>query len=456
MITFISYIHAMEETPEIEHEYKVEITSSSSMHRVEKNCYLDTLTHSSRDKYATFNNSTVDHSFLTLGSIDQPKTNYITQLRSTRDEDTSFLPNPLKPYYATMVPSSLPDLIGGSPPPDPLKELIKKHTDFREYLNRYFIRGNIQSFLAVICKFDNIYFRSLFLPFNYYEELLSASLIRFNLQPYRQFLLESHFNLDGTITPIEAPHQGNDLENVMKSERINKTKQAIRYIYDLLKGKDIDEELCIQELQQYLQHLQKSDRISVFKRLSSGMNEVANAMLALEGQASGHSYNAILTGNIYINLDDGTPVTIKSLLAKSWWLITKQFKGKQQEMIKESLIKSLGQCIEDDGHCVCDVGKSQRITTVLQGYIEGIKIDDFTTFPDPKSFISAFFTPRQKEIENVMTKTSEEQRLYAIKLLDELKQQAQQVYKDNEKENKEVVRLMKDFIQYSLDFEGDI
>lgn len=44
-------------------------------------------------------------------------------------------------------------------------------------------------------------------------------------------------------------------------------------------------------------------------------------------------------------------------------------------LLNDSFINALASCIEDDGHLVCDVGISQRLMTVLQGWYEEVEID---------------------------------------------------------------------------------
>lgn len=484
-------IHAMEEEKsKIDEEHNiVESPFSSSIHgservqRIEDMNYshttmtptylADSSLRNDRENYLSF--SSIRNQIPTLPSIMNTQRDYYNPLQIDSDllSRASSMLSTQTDYYnqfqtdrgllstSISTPNLVYTLMAGGPPPGPLENLLKYHIDLRESFERNFIRGNIQSFLGVMNDFRHIYFPSLYdlhdsRPYyNWYRN--------FNLEQYwehHRLLLRplQLFDLDGAlieINPGGALQQGQNLENVMDGERIRKTKQAIEHIYGLLKGKDTSEELCIQELQQHLEYLLKSEHYSKYFRPSNnGMNEIDNARLTLQGPAAG--FPAILEEMVYITLDNDTPVTIKSLLAKSWWLITRQIKDKEQSIVKETLVKSLGQCIEDDGHRVCDVGKSQRITTALQGYIEGIKIDNFDTPPTPQTFLSAFFTPKQKEIEIVMSQTPEEQRLYAVSLFNEAMQQAQQLYNNSSREINEITRMMKDFIKCTLDFEGDL
>ncbi|MDP3532468.1 MAG: hypothetical protein Q8S31_04180 [Alphaproteobacteria bacterium] len=65
-----------------------------------------------------------------------------------------------------------------------------------------------------------------------------------------------------------------------------------------------------------------------------------------------------------------------------------------------SLIVNLGQCIEDDGHRICEMGKMKRLVTALQGYIPGITLDaiDDNAIQDVNDIFTAFI----KDIDNAI------------------------------------------------------
>ena len=48
--------------------------------------------------------------------------------------------------------------------------------------------------------------------------------------------------------------------------------------------------------------------------------------------------------------------------------------GVEEDILLESLIKATGECIEEDGHLVCNWGKTQRILAIFQGYTPRIEI----------------------------------------------------------------------------------
>ncbi len=154
---------------------------------------------------------------------------------------------------------------------------------------------------------------------------------------------------------------------------------------------------------------------------------------------------------IYTHTDNDTPVTIKSLLSRTWWIILNNYQGNDQDTLKESLIRALGQCREDDGHRVCNIGRSQRIAIVLQGYMGGIKIDDYEQLPKPIEFMSAFLKSKAEETQNITNEPKEKQIQYAQQLRLEAKEQAEHLYGDQVSAIKEALDLIENFIRYSLD-----
>ena len=360
-------------------------------------------------------------------------------------------------------------MAGGPPPRDPLRELeryrlrMDQLTEIR--MSGNFVRGNIQSYLENLRPYwernSSLFLRSLrllnFQPprLNLFDHSLTEILRP--IFPSQFILLGEGLEpqgVDNEARRARAIEAARNLENVMNAERMIKTKRSMEIIYGLLRGKEIDEEVCILEFRLYLEHLQKGTRHASFARVN-GMNEVDNAFFTLERSGHFRDYDSILLedAQVYTNLDDGTPVTMKSLLAKTWWLINRQFKDGQQDLLKESLVRALGQSIEDDGHRVCNVGKSQRITTVLQGYIDGIKTDDINIAPEPDAFLSSFFASKQEEIMAVYEKTSEEKGRYAAQLLEEVKKMAEEVYKDTPEKIEEVLVKIKVFLRLSLEIE---
>ncbi|HQS83441.1 MAG: hypothetical protein B7Y25_07020 [Alphaproteobacteria bacterium 16-39-46] len=341
-------------------------------------------------------------------------------------------------------------MAGGRPPsPDILKEIqryrLSEDVIHNIYTDGNFVRGNIQSFLENIRHYmrDSMpYFRDL-------RPFINRNLSFLDDDEAR---LREAQRAAGEVGRDFTQEDARNLENVMKAARIKRTKDSIEIIYALLSGREIDEELCIREFRLYLEHLKKGPRYASFGR-RNGMNEVDNTFFTLERLGHFGDNDSILLGDaqVYINLDDGTPVTMKSLLAKTWWLIHRQFNETQQDVLKESLVKALGQCIEDDEHRVCNVGKSQRIVTVLQGYVEGIKTDDVHISPEPNTFLSAFFSSKQEEIMVAMEETPQEKRIYARKLFREIKTTAEEVYRDTPEKMKEVLGNTMDFLRLSFE-----
>ncbi|MBP6985343.1 MAG: hypothetical protein KBB83_01980 [Alphaproteobacteria bacterium] len=115
-------------------------------------------------------------------------------------------------------------------------------------------------------------------------------------------------------------------------------------------------------------------------------DERRNALMALQDQSpAAHNFPALLTDP-----------DMRVLLAQVWReiilfqdLLNQNNTASQRATMQISLVKALGQCIEDDGHRICHPGKTRRLLTVLQGYIPGIHIDNLDN-PSVVDFKASF------------------------------------------------------------------
>lgn len=207
----------------------------------------------------------------------------------------------------------------------------------------------------------------------------------------------SHHVFDFFAVPYRVPEiqtQTLNKENVENAGRRSRTRAGVKVIYSHVIGQNINENKLVGDVIDYLTALKNSTHYPLFIRKGHKglqMNEVDNALRTISAPKKSGDYAAIIQGGTYLTLDHGVNMSVKGLLARVWWIITNQYQESQQELLQENLVKSLGQCIEDDDHRVCSNGKTQRIVSVLQGYIDGIEIDDCEEAPAVEAFLKVFF-----------------------------------------------------------------
>ncbi len=176
--------------------------------------------------------------------------------------------------------------------------------------------------------------------------------------------------LDSPVPPLQAefapgvnPYaQG---MNVHAAGRDQKTQEAFKLLLSLWAPSD-------SEVAQYSQ---------AFMNYTTSQNAtdaaVANRVLLGIGRKT-HDFGGLLQAKGL--LIQGEMILPRTLLAHLWHFVTISFAEvatdpKEVENAKKSIISALRDSIETDNHVVCDPGKLQRLASILQGRLEGAKID---------------------------------------------------------------------------------
>ncbi|MBP6985057.1 MAG: hypothetical protein KBB83_00515 [Alphaproteobacteria bacterium] len=253
-----------------------------------------------------------------------------------------------------------------------------------------------------------------------------------------------------------------DRENVERADRHNKTRAAVEAIYAEMRSFPIDEKTQMDAVVAYLQKLKASNHYSSYKRkyMDAGsaleMNEIDNALRTIcAPRMTALDFASINDGDVYLTLQDGTQMTVRGLLTRSWIYILNQTEGLQL-LLKDSLVRALGQCIEDDNHRVCSNGKSQRIVTTLQGYIEGIEMDDSEAIRTINEFIAVFLSNKQDKIIEMSEKPDDERLAYARSLYQAAMESADKYYAGSETHLKQVKEEISSFISTMLSSQDDL
>jgi len=298
------------------------------------------------------------------------------------------------------------------------------------------------------------------------SERLSERL-RLIVRPYEPLRLTDLLRLDdqGVIPlqpQLELAQPFVDRENVERVDRHSKTRAAVEVIYAEMRSFPIDEKAQMDAVVAYLQELKESNHYSSYKRkyMDAGsdleMNEIDNALRTIcAPRMTALDFASINDGDVYLTLQDGTEMTVRGLLARSWTYILNQTEGLQL-LLKDSLVRALGQCIEDDNHRVCSNGKSQRIVTTLQGYIEGIKMDDSEAIRTINEFITVFLSNKQDKIIEMSEKQDDERLAYARSLYQAAMESAHKYYVGSETHLKQVKEEISSFISTMLSIQDDL
>ncbi|MGN6671206.1 MAG: hypothetical protein ACTHJ4_06690 [Candidatus Nucleicultricaceae bacterium] len=267
-----------------------------------------------------------------------------------------------------------------------------------------------------------------------------------------------------------------DTENVMSADRQHAAQGSVpavmRHTASLMRSDVVNHENeLFREVVAYLNTMLSQKH--KFKRENSTMDEVSNAIYALIGPKKGRDFpNFESVGEA--TMSGHTSVTMKSLLTRIWLTIKTYKNEKDRENLKHSLILALGQCIEKDGHRVCSVGKTQRLLSVLQGYLEGVDIDAYrekteakattgkTETPDqeePKPDFQAFFKnfmiTKNSEMAAIAAKPESEHKVLLAQIVQKAVDEVVDVYGEDADKIQSVKAEMKSFIELTFDVEID-
>jgi hypothetical protein len=330
---------------------------------------------------------------------------------------------------------STPLAAGGCPPPDPDVMFDPNYLDRLQFPSLFSPVETIPQHRQWIFDYAALHHVDLYTAFRYNRIA----------EEIAQLLRGAH-----------RPNQPVDRENVERSDRHARARQAVEAIYRATAGQDLDESAIVAEVVCYLETLNAPGQLERYRRVNLDpsqdchMNEVNNALRTICGERLHRTdFASINDGGLYLVLADGTNMTVKGLLARVWFLI-KQRDGDEQALLKHSLVRALGQCIEDDNHRVCSNGKTQRLVTVLQGYLNGIAMDDTDDVPTVNVFMKAFLDPKQASIKAISEKDDETRLMFAKELFKEAVEAARQTYGGSETYMEKVKTDLKTFCELTL------
>ena len=106
-------------------------------------------------------------------------------------------------------------------------------------------------------------------------------------------------------------------------------------------------------------------------------NDCHKALHVLIGPNSPNDYGPFFVEFIVNSLSTSGEEIIGRL-----WSFIKALPEKEKEIVRDSFVAELNKCINEDGQRICNQGKVQHLfIAVLQGYLEGVEIDDSIKIP---------------------------------------------------------------------------
>lgn len=284
------------------------------------------------------------------------------------------------------------------------------------------------------------------------------------------------------ITPVtQVPYvyedPSVDRENVMRGERQYAAQGSVPSVMRHTDGwmkPDIraHEEELFNEVVGYLKSMLPQKH--KFKRKESHLDEISNAIYALTGGRKANDFPNFLSPSEMTMQGGGAAITLKTLLARTWIAIKNHNNKQESENMKHSLILALGNCIEKDGHRVCAVGKTQRILSVLQGYVKGVDMDNLKDKTDVKSsntpandaikeeskpefgkFFHNFMITKNALMQAIAAEPEESHRERLRQVVQDAVNEVCEVYGDDAEKMKRTKESFKAFIDLTFDVEID-
>lgn len=174
--------------------------------------------------------------------------------------------------------------------------------------------------------------------------------------------------------------EADNTENVMDRKLIHRAHLGMQAIDRLVGDRAASdfESIIRNDIVPFVQGTDDPSFNAVMDVQRGGTTERTNAVRTLVGARQRGDYSEALVTNPPWNGD----IHLGTAVAKVWLAIQRyqapraQDTEAHQRNMRFTLARNLAQCIEDDGHRVCEVGLAERLVLVLQGYYPGIALDD--------------------------------------------------------------------------------
>jgi len=106
----------------------------------------------------------------------------------------------------------------------------------------------------------------------------------------------------------------------------------------------------------------------------AGAYVIDNALRTLDAPRQRRDFAESLVANARFAIGE-MEVNVGDVAAQVWAAIERHGDESEREMLRESFVIAMNDCIEDEGYRVCNNGVVQRLLQVLQGYVPGVWLD---------------------------------------------------------------------------------
>ncbi|ARN85033.1 hypothetical protein [Candidatus Nucleicultrix amoebiphila] len=265
--------------------------------------------------------------------------------------------------------------------------------------------------------------------------------------------------------------RNNDAENVMDKERISRTYESLKVLYDETLDQEGKEGDLFADLQKYLLGLREDS--PVFHLLKAALLTVHPPLNGdlFYGNEDEPNYPPLSVNQLYTTFKKAEGlydvVWMANAAARVWHLVntlkpenpTEESEQKFRHMLQQDFVKALARCIRPNALSrVCDLGKMQRMLCVLQGYVPGIMIDDVEAPVTSDQFLKGFMVKFEPLLPDILNKETDEQRTFVNTMRTSLTTEFQEAKKDTEEFavfRNDVEKQFNNFIRLSFDLEDD-
>lgn len=266
--------------------------------------------------------------------------------------------------------------------------------------------------------------------------------------------------------------RNDDNENVMDKERISRTHESLKVLYDETQDQEGKESELFSNLQGFLGDLK--DDSPVFLRVGAALLTVHPPLTGdlPDGDDEEPNYHSLYYNELYtvIKRDEDLydVVWMANAAARVWHLVntlkpenpTEENEQKFRQMLQQDFVKALASCIRPNALSrVCDLGKMQRMLCVLQGHVPGIMIDDVEAPVTSDQFLKGFMVKFEPLLPDILNKEPDEQRIFVNTMRTSLTTEFQEAKKDTEEFaafRNDVEKQFNNFIRLSFDLEDDL
>jgi hypothetical protein len=197
---------------------------------------------------------------------------------------------------------------------------------------------------------------------------------------------------EGQVGELRHTH----LENVMTKEQMSWTANAISLLLAKVGKPNQHYRQALKQIDAEISRFEEHRSSLPVEQQSQGLyrtrgpaekTELEHARRVLFAKPVRGDYSEPLWINTRFQIDSKRSIGVGDLCGAVWQFVQAQPDAHERELMTHALITALAQCVEDDGHRVCDVGITQRLTRFLNKRLDGLDEEPPVT---PGELLAAF------------------------------------------------------------------